>query len=262
MDPLYDIYIMNALSVEKMSKTTDFHLIGTLIIDELHLICAENLYKSMFHITPKYLIGLSATPTRPDGLDVLIDLYFGEYKIVKPLFKKHTVYAVQTGIVLKYELNWEGKIDWNSVLMNQAEHVERNNMIIKIIQEHPERYFLVLCKRISHGQRLVELLEDEKEHVTDLLGSKKDFDTDARIVVATAQKCGVGFSHDKLNALIMAADVEEYFIQYLGRVFRTPTSEPIVFDLVDNLPVLKRHFQTRKRVYQTAGGIIVTKKMN
>ena len=92
--------------------------------------------------------------------------------------------------------------------------------------------------------------------VTSLVGIKRHFDTNARVLVATVQKAGVGFDHPKLNALIMAADVEQYFIQYLGRVFRTQEGVPLIFDLVDNFQTLKRHFSSRSRVYRQHGGVI------
>jgi hypothetical protein len=82
------------------------------------------------------------------------------------------------------------------------------------------------------------------------------FDKESRIIVASLQKCGVGFSHDILDSLIIASDMEEYFIQYLARVMRTEEVEPIVFDLVDNHPSLKKHFGHRKKVYTKAGGVI------
>ena len=255
MDKECDFYLINALNVPKMGRGY-FDDIGTCIMDEIHLLCAEKLYRALFHVMPKYAIALSATPTRPDGLDVLIDLFFGKYKIIKPLSRKHTVYTIRTGIKIKYELTWDGKMDWNSVLNNQGDHPKRNKIIIDIITKFSDRYFLILCKRINQGKKLVCMLNNENEYVTDLLGSKKEFDPNARIIVATTQKCGVGFSHDKLDALLLASDMEEYFIQYLGRVFRTPDVEPIIFDLVDDLPVLNRHYQTRKRVYRKAGGNI------
>lgn len=250
-----DLYLINAQNVLKFDSEY-FSTIGTLIVDECHLICAQTLFKCMFRIEPKYILGLSATPHRPDGLDALITFYFGKDKIVKELYRKHTVYAVHTGIKIEYEFTWDGKIDWNSVLQSQAENESRNKLIVQLISKFKERYFLVLCKRISQGQTLVQLLTEQGERVTDLLGNKKEFDSDARIVVATTQKCGVGFSHDKLNALLLASDVEEYFIQYLGRVFRTPEVEPIIFDLVDDLPTLERHFQTRRKTYKKSGGIV------
>ncbi len=250
-------YLINAQNVCKMGEGY-FKDIGTLVVDECHLICAQSLFKSMFYVEPRYVIGLSATPHRPDGLDALIALYFGKEKIVKALYRPHTVYMVPTKLKLEYSYTWDGKMDWNSVLQAQAEHPKRNQLILNILRQFKERNFLVLCKRISQGEELVRRLQEQNEHVTDLLGTKKDFDEHARIVVATTQKCGVGFSHDKLDALLLASDVEEYFIQYLGRVFRTPEVEPIIFDLVDDLPVLQRHYASRKKVYKTSGGTFKT----
>ena len=92
--------------------------------------------------------------------------------------------------------------------------------------------------------------------MTSLLGSNNKFDEKCRILVATVQKCGVGFSHDVLDALVIASDMEEYFIQYLARVMRTEQVKPIVFDIVDNHKSLKKHFSTRKKIYTQAGGVI------
>ena len=259
LDPNADFYLMNAINATKKAFGF-FDTIGTVIVDELHLICAKTLYKCFYYISPRYLIGLSATPYRPDGLDKLIDFYFGEHRITKALYREHTVYCIHTGLDIPYDYNWEGRIDWNSLLNNQAMNEDRNLMIVRILQHFKDRYFLVLCKRIAQGERLIELLEERKESVTDLLGVKKEFDTEARIVIATTSKVGVGFSHNKLNALVMASDVEEYFIQYLGRVFRTPEVQPIVFDLVDKNSVLKKHLTTRRKVYKEAGGILKTIK--
>jgi superfamily II DNA or RNA helicase len=255
LDPECDFYIINSINVPKMGCNF-FKTIGCIIMDECHLLMAEKLYKTMFTLSPKYVIGLSATPYRPDGLNVLLDLYFGTNKLIEKLYKPHTVYAVRTGISIDYDVQWDGKMNWNSVLNNQGNDPERNQLILDIIRKFSDRYFLVLCKRIEQGNTLVQLLSDAGEYVTNLLGSKKEFDENARIIVATTQKCGVGFSHSKLNALLLASDMEEYFIQYLGRVFRTPDVEPIVFDLIDDLPILNRHYSTRKRVYKQSGGKI------
>jgi hypothetical protein len=46
----------------------------------------------------------------------------------------------------------------------------------------------------------------------------------------------------------------------MGRVFRTPDSSPVIFDIVDTHPSLRRHFNTRKRVYKKSGGKIVVVK--
>lgn len=253
MDDTCDFYIMNAINIPKRDRSF-YSDIGTIIADEVHLIVAEKMFTSFFRLTPRYLIGLSATPYRPDGLNVLLDIYFGTYKIIEKLYKKHIVYTIRTGFKIPYEMQWNGKMDWNSVLTNQAMHSERNEMILDIVQRYHHRYFLILCKRVEQGQYLHDRLLERNENVTNLLGSKKEFDEQARIIVATSQKCGVGFSHKRLNTLIIASDMEEYFIQYLGRVFRTPDVQPVVFDFVDNLPILNRHYMTRKRTYKQSGG--------
>lgn len=259
LDPTCDFYVINAINVPKMGESF-FSQVGTCIIDEIHLIMAEKMFQCLQFIHPRYVIGLSATPYRPDGLNKLLDIYCGEERIVEKLNKEHTVYCISTGFRIPYELQPDGKIDWNSVLNNQANHPERNRMIVSIVKQFPKRNFLILCKRIQHGQTLLTLLKDENEDVTELLGNTKQFDSDARILIATSQKCGVGFSHNKLDALIIASDMEEYFIQYLGRVFRNPDSTPLIFDLVDEMSVLQKHYQTRRKTYINAGGTIINIK--
>lgn len=254
-DPIdeLDVIIINAQNVPKLTGWDD---VGCVVADELHLIAAEQLHQAMYHLTPRYLIGLSATPTRPDGLDQLISFYYDmKNHIHHPLNRNHTVFNVRTGYTLEFTHQMNGKINWNSILNSQAEHPLRNQLIVDIIDKYGDRNFLVLCKRKAHAETLFQMLLPITS-ATRLFGSKSDYDEGARVVLATSQKCGVGFSHDKLNALIIAADIEEYFIQYLGRVFRTPEVEPIVFDLVDEHPTLKRHWQTRRKVYLNAGGNI------
>ena len=100
-----DFYIMNAINVPKM-KHSFFSNIGLCIIDECHLIMAEILSNSMKCISPRYLIGLSATPYRVDDLDILLELYFGKNKIIRKLYRKHTAYQINTGFKPKkiYEI--------------------------------------------------------------------------------------------------------------------------------------------------------------
>lgn len=250
-----DFYIINAQNTEKMGKTF-FADIGTCVVDEAHMIMAETLSKSLQYVYPRYLIGLTATPYRPDGLDVLLNFYFGNHKIIRKLHREHTAYKVSTGFKPPVEKTIQGRINWGSILDAQANNDERNDLIIRIIQHFSDRNFLVLVKRVEQGKYLVNSLKKYGESVTDLIGSNQDFDTEARILVGTCQKVGVGFDHSKLDTLLLATDLEEYFVQYLGRIFRTKDNTPIVFDLVDENSILNKHFNTRRKVYQEHGGIV------
>ena len=138
--------IINAINVPKMGFNF-FRDIGLLIIDECHQIMAESLSKCMQYILPRYVVGLSATPYRPDGLDILLELYFGKNKIVRELYRKHIAFKVDTGFEPKIEKTAQGRLNWNSVIKSQSENEERNNLIIDIICKFPKRNFLVLSKR-------------------------------------------------------------------------------------------------------------------
>lgn len=251
----YDFYIINAQNVEKVGKTF-FSNIGTVIVDEAHMIMAETLSKSLQYVYPRYLIGLTATPYRPDGLNSLLDIYFGKYKIIRTLHKEHIAYKVTTGFKPIIEYSKNGRVNWGVILDSQANDTERNELIVKIVCHFSTRNFLILVKRVSQGEYLEKRLLEMKQDVTSLLGDNQIFDTESRILIGTNSKIGVGFDHSKLDALLLAADVEEYFIQYLGRVFRTEEVKPIVFDLVDNYSILNKHWMTRRKVYQDHGGIV------
>ena len=250
-----DFYIINAINVPKRSR--EFYTdIGFVIADEVHLIMADKLSRCMRYLVPRYMLGLSATPYRTDGLDILLDMYFGKYKIVRKLYRKHFVYRYNTGFEPEVYLNRMGKVDWSSVLKSQCSNRERNEIIIRILQYFPDRVFLVLCKRVDQAKYLVQRLQEEKEDVTSLIGSNQEFEQSSRILIGTVQKTGVGFDHPRLNSLILASDVEQYFVQYLGRVFRKEDTEPVIFDLVDSYPLLMKHFKTRNAVYVEHGGIV------
>jgi len=252
-----DFYIMNAINVSKMSKTF-FKNIGVLICDEVHLLLAETLSKSLQNVCPRYLIGLSATPNRLDGLEVLLNIYFGDNKIIRELKREHIVYKVNTGIKIPMEIcETTGKVDWNKILQIQSENEERNDIIIKIIQKFKDRTFLVLCKRVEQANYLVKKLRMIDEYVDDLVGSKQDFDKNARILVGISSKVGTGFDWPKLDALILANSVKDFFIQILGRIFRKEYTIPIVFDLLDSNHILTKHFKDRLEVYNEVGGKII-----
>ena len=121
---------MNAQNVEKMGSAF-FADVGTVIIDEAHLIMAETLSKSLQHVFPRYLIGLTATPYRPDGLDKLLTLYFGNRKIIRELHREHIVQKVVTGFKPTIEYAVNGRVDWGTVLDSKANDEWRKELIVR-----------------------------------------------------------------------------------------------------------------------------------
>ena len=213
--PEADFLIMNALNIPKRGYNT-FNDVGFLIVDEVHLIATKILSQALCYITPTFTLALSATPTRSDGMDKIIHLYYGNDIIYKKLNRKHTVFKINTGFKPDYTFNNAGRMNWDSVLKAQATDIKRNEIIINIVKAFPDRFFLILCKRVVHVEHLVKRLQEEKVDVTCLVRSKVKYNLQSRVLIATIQKCGVGFDHPKLDSLILAADVKEYFIQYWG----------------------------------------------
>jgi hypothetical protein len=250
-----DFNIINAVNISKHSR--DFYKdIGTVLVDEVHIIMAKKLSECMRYLSPRYLIGLSATPYRMDGLNVLFDMYFGKQRIERKLYRKHIVYKISTGFKPDVKTNKMGKVDWGSVIDSQCNNKERNESIITLIKAFPNRVFLVLCKRIEQANYLFSRLEEEKEDVTSLIGKKQEYEQKSRILIGTTGKVGVGFDHPRLDSLLLASDVEQYFVQFLGRVFRTKDGEPLIFDFVDDFFILNKHFKTRVSTYVEHGGIV------
>lgn len=248
-----DFVIVNAINVRKFSRSF-FSQFGLVLIDEAHMIVSEVLSQALEYLTPKYLVALTATPYRPDGFDILMELYFSEHKIVRKLYRNHKVYKIDTKFTPEVEYDRNGKINWGKILESQCCSKERNELIINTLLKHKDRNILILSKRIEQAEYFHTRLKEMGESVTILVGSETEFDKDARILIGTTNKIGVGFDHDKLDMLVLASDIEEYFIQYLGRVFRREDVEPVVLDFVDENNILKKHFATRKKVYLETGG--------
>jgi superfamily II DNA or RNA helicase len=251
-----DFILVNAENMKKFDESV-FDNIGFCIVDECHSIMAEKLSECLYHVNPRYLLGLSATPYRPDGLDGLLDFYFGQdNKTVRELYHPHIVYKINTSIEFE-----EDSKQWNTLLTSQCNNEVRNTFIINLTLHLKEKCILILCKRVDQALYIFDKLDQMGEEISLLTGDNNEYSKNSRIIVASVQKVGMGFSYKKLDTLILASDVisgdtEEYFVQYIGRIMRREDVKPIIFDIVDDHPVLKRHFSVRKRVYLKTGGVI------
>ena len=251
-----DFYIINPINLYKYNPDT-LSQVGTVIVDECHLITSKIFSQSLWNVQPKYSIGLSATPYRLDGLNAAIELFFGK-QIVRTLNHPHIVHPLYTRLTPIVEYNKMGKIDWNSIINQQAECPERNQLIVNIVTTFSteDTYFLILCKRVNQVKELVKICTSHNISVTSLCGSNNTYDKKAKVLIGTVSKLSVGFDDKRLNVLILACDIKNYFIQVLARIMRQPDTVPIIFDIIDNNSILKNHYNARKKIYFNHGGII------
>ena len=256
-EPIKDVnfYIINIQTIQKRNLE-DFDSVSVLVVDECHTICTQNLVRSLMFVRPKFCLGLSATPYRDDGMQDVLHRVFGEKIIHKQLKRLYSVYILETGfkpVVTKQE---SGNMDWNDILKQQSENKDRNTLICKVAKYFTTRNILIICKRVAHANYLYEQLKDT-ESVDCFMGTNKTYNSDARILIVTCSKGGVGFDHPKLDMLIVAADVENLFVQYLGRIFRRDDTFPIVVDMKDKFAGFQRHLKTRQDVYKETCGTIM-----
>lgn len=261
-----DVYIVNPLILRnEKSKfsSKDFSHVKVLVVDELHQIVTKTMMKAFFKFKPMYLIGLSATPYRPkdDPYAPAIEWFFGKRVVGDKLSKKHEVYVLKTNFVPDIQINrYTGKLDWNSVLTSQCESKERNALIVEAVLklDAPDKNWLILVKRIEHAKLLKESFVSRGLDCDTMIGSEKTFDKSVKVLIGTTPKIGVGFDHAPINALCMAADVVEYFEQFLGRCMRKQDSNPIVLDFKDSFGPLENHLSKRIQKYKECGGTVKT----
>ena len=69
--------MVQSLSMKKNMKKILFDSFGLAVFDECHHLGAEVFSKSMQKVSSKYMLGLSATPNRKDGLTKVFEWYIG-----------------------------------------------------------------------------------------------------------------------------------------------------------------------------------------
>jgi superfamily II DNA or RNA helicase len=250
-----DFLICNVINVEKRDREF-YSSFGLLVVDEIHTICTTSFSKSLLYIFPEYVIGLSATPFRTDGMDRIIELFCGPEIVYRKLYRPFNVYKVSTNFKPNSQTNISGNLDWNSVLEDQASNLERNTLIVNLCRYFLSRNILVLVKRKEHAAILRNMLASKGEDVDIFTGDSKECNYTCRILIATYSIAGCGFDHAKLDLMIGAADVLENFTQYIGRIFRRDDVSAIYIDLIDEMSTIKKHSMERLKICKELGGEI------
>jgi superfamily II DNA or RNA helicase len=250
-----DFLICNVINVPKKDRMF-YSSYGLVVVDEIHTVCTNSFSKSLLFIYPKYLIGLSATPFRSDGLDRILEIFVGPEIVYRKLFKPFNVYKINTLYKPETSLNISGNLDWNSILEGQSTNKKRNQLIVNLCRFFCNRNILVLVKRIEHANTLSSMLKVYGEDVDIFCGNNKVVNYNCRILIASYSIAGVGFDHPGLNMLIGAADVQEQFMQYIGRIFRRDDVSPMYIDMIDENSTIKKHSTSRIKICKEIGATV------
>ncbi len=226
------------------------------IVDECHHIPAltfENIIKQFYG---RYILGLSATPNRKDGMEPILFQQLGNisYEVKSQKSNKKIVEIIKS--------DFESVCDNFSDLMGEIiNNQERNELILEQIKLHKKRKILLLTDRIEHINNLSVLLENEKIDFVSIHGSllKKQKEENLKmiekshLVLATSSYFGEGIDFPHLDTIIFATPISYSgrLIQYLGRIGRKG-DDCLAIDILDiKNNFTKSAFNKRKEGYAT-----------
>lgn len=225
------------------------------IVDECHHIPALTFEKIIKRFCGKYILGLSATPNRKDGMEPLIYQQLGAISYeVKP--KKKITNRLKI-----IESDFQSRADnFGDLIGEMVNDDERNNLIIEQIKKYRDRKILLLSDRIEHIENLELLLKHENIVFVTIHGSlKKDIQKKnmelierSSLVLATSSYFGEGIDFPHLDTIIFATPISYHgrLIQYLGRIGRGG-SDCLAIDILDiNNPFALGSYKKRKEGYK------------
>jgi superfamily II DNA or RNA helicase len=246
--------------------------IGHLVIDECHRAPSRTFTECTTAFDCRFMLGLSATPWRRDGLSRLIFWYLGD--VAHEVDRDH---LVKQGHILQADVTWretsfeptyDPSEEYSKMLSELTQDPARNALIAQDIAQEAGNgggVCLVLSDRKAHCEAIQALLQRQGVASSVLTGDLSNGARQAvvealnggqvKVLVATGQLIGEGFDCRELSTLFLATPIKfnGRLLQYLGRVLRPAPGKDraTVFDYLDiNVGVLKAAARSRQRVYE------------
>ena len=235
--------------LEKFSPT-DFDY---LIVDECHH-AATNTYQKIFtYFHPKFILGLTATPERSDGEDML-ELF---QNVVHKMDLKT---AVERGVLVPIRcIRVKTNIDLTDVRINGIKYnsqdlesklfiPERDQLIVDTYLKYVNgKKTVIFCASVDHAAEIAKLLRDSGVKAEAVSGRDrvevrekilKDYETGSTNVLCACDLLNEGWDSPHTTVLFMARPTmsKTIYLQQLGRgTRRCPGKEDLlVVDFVDN----------------------------
>jgi superfamily II DNA or RNA helicase len=256
------IGMLQSLAMKEYPIET-FQDFGFTIVDETHHIAAEVFSNSLFKIVTPYMLGLSATMTRKDGLTKIFKMFLGEVEYKAKREKKSNLVVK----VIHYRVNDD---EYNETLVDYRGYPQYSRMICKLCAYAPRADFVVrilsdLIKPASNMQIMVlsqnksllhhlyKSLEDAHPSIAGFyVGGMKQKDLklteSKKIILATYAMAEEALDIKTLTTLVMATP-KTNVTQSIGRILRTDHENPLVIDLVDCHDVFVKQWGKRKAHY-------------
>ena len=226
-----------------------------------HHVAAETFSTAMRGLCCPYTLGLSATPTRKDGLTKIMHWFLGpqayatqrrEMKNVVVDFLRYTCPRYR----LPPPTTKFGTVNFAAVLTDMADDTARTDRIVKKILEirqDPERIVLVLSHRRDHCLEFAKKIPDAVAFIGTTKRKQTTDHQTAPVVCATYALASEGYDDSRLNTLVLATPCSDV-TQAAGRILRgTSTINPLIIDIQDDFSVAYAQAAKRKSYYAKAG---------
>ena len=253
--------------VQRDFAETDFRPFGLTIFDECHHLGASNFSRALLKVQTKHMLGLSATPTRDDGLTKVFEWFLG-----KPVYWEKIREADPNVIVRKIDFDseddkytnvptdWQGETVLARLLTQVVECEERNEVIDGLLADlvkDSKRRILVLSERKSHLERIEKGLPKGTTIGYYIGGMKEEVREEgaksAQVLLGTYAMASEAMNIKTLNTMIMASPRKK-IEQSTGRILRTRKDErevePLIIDIVDSHDVYQSQWGKRKAYYK------------
>ena len=240
-----------------------FSSFGLTIVDEVHHIAAEVFVRSLFKIVTKYMLGLSATMQRKDGLSKVFKMFLGEvvYKEKPNLEHNVLVRAIEfqssDDDFNKIVYDYRGNPQFSTMISKLCGFYDRSNFMLKVLKDT----YLADTKQqiiiLAHNKNLLTYLykaidEDGYATVGYYVGGMKEKalkeSEGKNIIIATYSMAAEALDIKSLTTLLMATPKTDV-TQSIGRILRTKHSQPVVIDIVDKHELFQKQWIKRKNYY-------------
>lgn len=239
---------------------------GFTIIDECHHIAAEVFSRSLHKINTTYMLGLSATPHRKDGLSKVFEWFLGPYVFIQ---KEKETRRVDVHCIRYYNPSLQyskecftctGKLSMPKMINQVCYWVNRTELVVRlvldVVNSNPLRQVLLLTDRRKHIQDICASLHNHGCTSVGfyLGGMKQEALSEAetkRVILATYSMSSEGMDIPSLNTLILASpktDVQ----QSVGRILRKHHDDacPTIYDVIDDFSVFRSQGNRRLQYYK------------
>ena len=243
-----------------------FDSFGLVIIDETHRCPSREFSKSLQKINSKYMLGLSATPYRKDGLTKVLKWFIGDIvfsrkgKSSSNSIVERYIYDCDSEAYCKELSGYYGKINSAGMINQLSEFIPRTQFICNKVKECllENRQILILSDRKNMLRDIEKIMIDNEitcgYYIGGMKRDKLEESTKKQVILATFQMAQEGLDISTIDTIILSTPKTE-IEQAVGRIRpkHNSTGEsniPLVIDIVDNFSIFAKQSEKRYNFYK------------